>query len=106
MALYLGIDGGGSGCRAAVADATGRVLGLAESGPANIASDTATATANILAASQAALHAAGGGTIRSAALGLAGANAAGAAHRLHHAAPPIRRALGALLAPSSPGPSS
>lgn len=87
MALYLGIDGGGTGCRAAVADAAGTVLGRGEAGPANIASDPATATANILAASEAALSAAGGGRIHSAALGLAGANAAGAAHHLHRNLP-------------------
>lgn len=87
MALYLGIDGGGTGCRAAVADATGTILGRGEAGPANIASDPATATANILAASEAALSAAGGGRIHAAALGLAGANAAGAAHHLHRHLP-------------------
>ncbi|MBC2836191.1 BadF/BadG/BcrA/BcrD ATPase family protein [Paragemmobacter straminiformis] len=87
MTLFLGIDGGGTGCRAAVADASGRILGRGEAGPANIASDPATATTNILTASKAALAAAGGGSIRSAALGLAGANAAGAAHRLQDALP-------------------
>lgn len=87
MALFLGIDGGGTGCRAAVADASGHILGRGQAGPANIASDPDTATANILIASQAALAAAGGGRVQSAALGLAGANAAGAAHRLHQALP-------------------
>lgn len=32
---YLGVDGGGSKCRASVADAQGRVLGSALAGPAN-----------------------------------------------------------------------
>lgn len=87
MALYLGIDGGGTGCRAAVADATGRILGLGQAGPANIASDPDTAAANILQASESALKAAGGGTIHAAGLGLAGANAAGAPDRLRAALP-------------------
>lgn len=87
MALYLGIDGGGTGCRAAVADATGRILGRGASGPANIASDPDTAAANILTAARAALAEAGGGTIRAAGLGLAGANAAGAPDRLRAALP-------------------
>ena len=34
MPLFLGIDGGGTGCRAVVADATGRVLGTGAAGPA------------------------------------------------------------------------
>ncbi len=87
MALYLGIDGGGTGCRAAVADASGRILGLGTSGPANIASDPDTAAANILTAAKAALAQAGGGTIRAAGLGLAGANAAGAPDRLRDLLP-------------------
>jgi glucosamine kinase len=87
MHLFLGIDGGGTGCRAAVADAAGVVLGRAESGPANIASDPAGAAANILKAAGAALAAAGGGEVVAAGLGLAGANAAGAADRLRGALP-------------------
>lgn len=55
MALVLGIDGGGTGCRAAVADAAGRILGLAEAGPANINTDVDGAAANIMAATRAAL---------------------------------------------------
>lgn len=93
MALYLGIDGGGTGCRAAVADASGRILGLAEAGPANIASDPDTAAVNILKASHSALANAGGGTIHAAGLGLAGANAAGAPDRLRAALPFARIAI-------------
>ena len=55
MALYLGVDGGGSGCRAAVADAAGRVLGQGAAASANIWTDPEGARANILAAAQAAL---------------------------------------------------
>lgn len=93
MLLYLGIDGGGTGCRAAVADASGHILGRAETGPANIASDPDRAVANILTAARAALTAAGGGTIHSAGLGLAGANAAGAPDRLRAALPYTRVAI-------------
>lgn len=87
MHLFLGIDGGGTGCRAAVSDAAGHVLGRAEAGPANIASDPAGAAANILRAAEGALAAAGGGQIVAAGLGLAGANAAGAADRLRDVLP-------------------
>lgn len=87
MHLFLGIDGGGTGCRAAVADAAGTVLGRGEAGPANIASDPAGAAANILKAADQALNAAGGGRIAAAGLGLAGANAAGAADRLRGVLP-------------------
>ena len=87
MQLYLGIDGGGPGCRAAVADASGVVQGRGEAGPANIASDPVGAAENILRASQAAIAAAGGGAVVAAGLGLAGANAAGAPERLRAALP-------------------
>lgn len=91
MRLWLGIDGGGSGCRAAVADAAGTILGQAEAGPANIASDFEGALANILAASRTALERAGAHaeaifTLR-AGLGLAGVNAAGRTERLQQALP-------------------
>lgn len=93
MHLFLGIDGGGTGCRAAVADAAGVVLGRAEAGPANIASDPVGAAANILNAAGAALAAAGGGKVVAAGLGLAGANAAGAANRLRDVLPYPRVAV-------------
>ncbi|HOZ35100.1 MAG TPA: BadF/BadG/BcrA/BcrD ATPase family protein, partial [Tabrizicola sp.] len=85
MALFLGIDGGGTGCRAAVADASGRILGTGVAGPANLTSDPAGTRANILAATRAALAAAVGPdageaelTRLVAGLGLAGANTTGA----------------------------
>jgi len=59
MVLYLGIDGGGTGCRAAIADAKGRLLGQAQGGPANINSDLQGAKACILAAATAAMTQAG-----------------------------------------------
>lgn len=94
MGFFLGIDGGGTGCRAAVADASGRVLGEGAAGPANIASDLAGARDNILAAAtQALTRAVGAGAVAaelpalSAGLGLAGANAAGKAEALRRALP-------------------
>lgn len=93
MHLFLGIDGGGTGCRAAVADAAGVVLGRGAAGPANIASDPAGAAANILKAADQALAEAGGGQIAAAGLGLAGANAAGAADRLRGVLPFARVAV-------------
>ena len=89
MTLYLGVDGGGSGCRAAVADAAGRVLGHGAAASANIWTDPDGARANILAAAQAAVEAADAGARLGelvAVLGLAGANIAGAAERLAEAA--------------------
>lgn len=50
MAVFLGIDGGGTGCRAVVADAAGTVLGCGQGGPANINTDVQTAAASIMAA--------------------------------------------------------
>lgn len=83
MTLLVALDGGGSGCRAAVAVAAdGSVRGRGTAGPANIWSDPERALANILAASEAALAEAGAagraGEVR-AVLGLAGANVAAAA---------------------------
>lgn len=74
MVIFLGIDGGGTGCRAAVADAQGHVLGQGSAGPANILSDPEGAAANILSAAERAL--AGVGPLQDchAVLGLAGAN--------------------------------
>ena len=85
MKLFLGIDGGGSGCRAAVAGADGTVLGRGEAASANIWSDPDGALANILAASVTAAGAAGAGDDLSdvvAVLGLAGANIPGTAAAL------------------------
>ena len=93
MQLFLGIDGGGTGCRTAVADAQGRILGRAEAGPANIASDFAGSVRNILAAADAATAQVSGAFVVAAGLGLAGANAAGAAQRLRQALPFARLSI-------------
>jgi glucosamine kinase len=81
LRLILGIDGGGTGCRAAVAKPGGVILGRGQGGPANIRTDLDGAAANILAATGAALSAAGLGEEAQsrlvAVLGLAGANVGG-----------------------------
>ena len=83
MEIFLGMDGGGSGCRAAVVDRGGRVLGRGVGGPSNIWSDPDGALANILAAAGGAAGEAGVPLAAPAAvLGLAGANMAGAGQRL------------------------
>ena len=55
MVLLLAVDGGGSGCRALVADPSGRILGRGQGGAANILTDLDTARDNILVAATAAL---------------------------------------------------
>lgn len=82
--FVIGVDGGGSRCRFALADAAGRVIARHEEGAANIASDFDTAAARIMQ---------GVDAVRAAAqlpesarivvhMGLAGANLPGAADRL------------------------
>ncbi|EYD76697.1 N-acetylglucosamine kinase of eukaryotic type [Rubellimicrobium mesophilum DSM 19309] len=91
MTFHLGIDGGGTGCRAALAGEDRRVLGRGMAGPANIASDPEGALRSILTAARAALADAGlteGELPRlRAGLGLAGANASGTVERLRAALP-------------------
>lgn len=78
--FFLGVDGGGTGCRVALADASGHVLARSDAGPANISADPEGALRNILGAVRQVLMVAGvGETAVTAGLGLAGANAAGAA---------------------------
>ena len=45
--LCLGVDGGGSGCRAALCDAQGHIVGSGHGGPANATSDFDGACSNI-----------------------------------------------------------
>ena len=77
MDFALGLDGGGSGCRACLTDRSGRVIGRGEGGPANIMSDRQTALANIMTAAGAALGSQSPSSV-AAVLGLAGANISGA----------------------------
>ncbi len=83
--MFLGIDGGGTGCRAALADGAGRILGTGAAGPANIHTDLATARANIMAALDQARREAGIAVPDeelTAVLGLAGANVTATARAL------------------------
>lgn len=57
--LLIGIDGGGTQCRARLSDTSGRVLGEGSGGPANVRLDPALVMASILAASREAAAAAG-----------------------------------------------
>ena len=83
MGYCLGIDGGGTGCRAALADETGRLLGFGTAGPANVRSDTEGTWRNIMAAVE---QACAGQRVTlaevTAVLGLAGANVSEAAQNL------------------------
>ncbi|MFA6153702.1 BadF/BadG/BcrA/BcrD ATPase family protein [Mesorhizobium sp.] len=78
MTFVLGIDGGGTSCRAALATADGTVLARARSGAANIRTDLTGARANIVEAARQAFIAAGQDPEQiaktPAILGLAGAN--------------------------------
>ena len=96
MDFVVGIDGGGTSCRAAVADRSGRLLAQAKSGSANIRTDLAGARDNIMAAVGEAAGAAGmtGGDLARAVavLGLAGGNVGDYSARLK-ALLPFRRSI-------------
>lgn len=77
MTYFLGIDGGGTGCRAVLTDDAGNVLGRGAAGPANIASAPDTARDNIISAATQAANGIPLDQIR-AGMGLAGACVAGA----------------------------
>lgn len=78
MEFVLGIDGGGTSCRAALATADGVVIGRAKSGAANIRTDLTGARTNIVDAARLAFLDAGKNPDHipqtAAVLGLAGAN--------------------------------
>lgn len=76
--IFVGVDGGGTGCRARAVDADGRPLGSATAGPANIYSDLSAAVRNVHAAVAGAV---GGADLARCVvgLGLAGANVPAAA---------------------------
>ncbi|WEX77582.1 N-acetylglucosamine kinase [Sinorhizobium numidicum] len=85
MTSYLiGIDGGGTSCRAAVAATDGRMLGRGKAGAANILTDPETALQNITDAARAAFEDAGldpaGITVARAIVGVAGHNVGDAVH--------------------------
>ncbi|SHJ67042.1 glucosamine kinase [Palleronia salina] len=56
---FVGVDGGGSGCRAVIADAMGHVLGRGDAGPANATTDLVLATLHAADAVYQAVSAAG-----------------------------------------------
>ena len=74
----LGIDGGGTGCRARLTDLDGRVLGEGSAGPANISLGVEVAVGSVMAATGAALAKADLGddalALTCAGLGMAAAN--------------------------------
>lgn len=96
MHLVIGIDGGGTSCRAAVATMAGEIVGRATSGPANIRTDLTSARANIVDAVRRAFIDAGrdpetmGQAV--AVLGLAGSNVGTYKQQLE-AILPFRRSL-------------
>lgn len=61
MTLCVGVDGGGTGCRAAICDAEGRVLGQGSGPAANVATAPEGALASVRAALEEARRAAGVG---------------------------------------------
>ena len=95
--FIVGIDGGGTSCRAAVAARDGVILGRGKSGAANILTDPDTALANILAATQGAFRNAGIDErhIASAAalVGVAGHNVGEAVHYVRARLPFARAAI-------------
>ena len=86
MRYLIGVDGGGTGCRVAVADLTGKVLGRAEGGSANIATNYIGSRGNIIETARNALQNAGANPDDigncDAFLGLAGSNLGDYAERL------------------------
>lgn len=94
--LVLGIDGGGTSCRAALATASGDIIGQGRSGPANIMTDLEGARENIAEAARLAFVDAGQDesllSRTAAVLGLAGTNVGGYKQRLE-AILPFRRSL-------------
>ena len=93
--LFVGIDGGGTGCRVAVADRQGHILGRGKGGAANILSAPDASLANMIDATRQAFAAAGldqsSIAAASALLGLAGNNVGDAVHYIR-AKLPFRQA--------------
>ena len=89
--LFLGIDGGGTGCRALLVNSSGKTLGMGQCGAANIMTNYERAGESVLSASRSALLEAGLRDVDlaeiPAILGLAGANIGDAAHRFRKELP-------------------
>jgi len=96
VTLLLGIDGGGTGCRAALATPEGRVLGRGKGGAANIRTDLNGARASIVEAARQAFTEAGEDAAQIAGtpalLGLAGSNVGTYAEQLE-AILPFRKSV-------------
>jgi len=93
-ALVIGVDGGGTGCRARIADGEGRVLGTGVGGPAAVRFGIDRSMAAVEQACKAALaeaHLPGEAlAIMDAAIGLAGLNRKGVAEQLTARPHPFR----------------
>ncbi len=89
--FFIGVDGGGTGCRAVVAGGDGAILGSGRSGSANIVTDPQTALVNVTKAIDNAFDDAGLSKAHYAAshavLGLAGGNVEGAGTPIEQALP-------------------
>lgn len=89
--FFLGIDGGGSGCRAVIADEQGTILSSSVGGPANIMTDFDGARDNIAQVADAALRNAELPNVELAnvasVIGVAGANVGDYAERLAESLP-------------------
>lgn len=95
--LFIGIDGGGTGCRARIRDAAGHLLGEGTAGATNIRTDVMAAHREIMRAAEAAAVAAGLAAAdlgrMQAGLGLAGAGQAADRERLLDLPLPFARAV-------------
>ena len=94
--LFLGIDGGGTGCRARLADAQGRVLGEGRAGPASVRLGIDVAWRAVMAAADEALRMSGINPTDHmifACAGLAGISRAGAQATLEKKPHPFARVL-------------
>jgi glucosamine kinase len=99
--FYIGVDGGGTSCRARIEDAEGRLLGQGDAGPAatRIGADRsmqAVRTASMAAAIDAGLLPAALAQT-SAGVGLAGIDRKGARDVLHFLSPPEGNAVAGAL---------
>ncbi|MBX9824356.1 MAG: N-acetylglucosamine kinase [Xanthobacteraceae bacterium] len=95
--LFVGVDGGGTGCRARIENAEGSVLGTGIGGPATLRLGVARALAEVQKACSAAIDEAGLGAdaLKSmhAAIGLAGVGRKGASEELAQHAQPFRSVI-------------
>jgi glucosamine kinase len=95
--LFVGVDGGGTGCRARIEDAEGRLIGTGIAGPATLRFGTNRALAEVEKACRAALDEGGLGSnalnCLHAAVGLAGVGRKGAVEELALRPHPFRSVI-------------